>query len=94
MTLFLPQDRPEHIDTPNDPAVIYAFVVDHIRDMDTVPAICRVEDSLHTRLRILREREQDPELIRQALVLCADRRRESVALGMPVARSAAANPPA
>jgi hypothetical protein len=82
MTLILP-DAP---DSPSNPAVIYAFVADHVRDLTTVAAIASVEDRLHDRLRILREREQSCDLIRDALVLCADRRREidaaSVAAGM------------
>lgn len=73
--------EPAHIDAPNSPAVIYAFVVDHVRDLWTIADISRVEDNLHNRLRLLREREQDPSLIRDALVLCADRRREITAPG-------------
>lgn len=77
MTLILP-DAP---DSPSNPAMIYAFVADHVRDLDTIGAIARVEDRLHDRLRILREREQPCDLIRDALVLCADRRRELTAEG-------------
>ena len=82
MTLILP-DAP---DSPSNPAVIYAFVADHVRDLATIREVANVEDRLHDRLRILREREQPADLIRDALVLCANRRREidaaSVAAGM------------
>lgn len=77
MSLGLPVEAP---DSPSNPLVIYAFVQDHVQDID-LAGLARVEDRLHDRLRILREREQDPELIRQALVLCANRRREITAEG-------------
>lgn len=77
MTLILPEARD---DAPSSPDMIYAFVADHVGDLHTIAAISRVEDSLHTRLRILREREQPCDRIRDALVLCADRRRELSAI--------------
>ena len=73
MTLIIP---PDHIDTPNAPAVILSFVTDHVRDLHTIEAVARVEDRLHDRLRILREREQPCDPIRDALALCAERRAE------------------
>lgn len=76
MTLILP----ERDDAPSSPEMIHAFVADHVRDLHTIAAISRVEDRLHDRLRILREREQPCDRIRDALVLCADRRRELSAI--------------
>lgn len=72
MTLILP----EQPDSPSNPAVIFAFVADHVRDITTAAELARVEDRLHDRLRILREREQPADLIRDALALCAARRIE------------------
>lgn len=76
MTLILPPDS----DAPSNPATILAFVRDNIGHAD-IRGVCRVEDSLHDRLRILREREQPADLIRDALVLCAERRKELTAEG-------------
>lgn len=86
MTLILP-DAP---DSPSNPTMIYAFVADHVRDLATIRDVAAVEDRLHDRLRILREREQSCDLIRDALVLCADRRREIDAAS--VAAGTAASP--
>lgn len=72
MSLILPEARD---DAPSSPEFILAFVRDHIPHAD-IAGICRVEGRLHDRLRILREREQPCDLIRDALVLCANRRRE------------------
>lgn len=71
MTLILPPDS----DAPSNPAIILAFVRDNIGHAD-IRGVCHVEDSLHDRLRILRERERPADLIRAALVLCAERRAE------------------
>lgn len=76
--------------SPSHPAVILSFVRDHIGGAD-LRRVCQVEDRLHDRLRILREREQPCEPIRQALVLCADRRREIDAASVS-ARSALSGP--
>lgn len=75
MTLLLPID-----DIPSSPQVILAFVAEQLPHADAA-AIARVEDRLHDRLRILREREQPCDPIRDALALCALRRQELAADG-------------
>lgn len=63
-----------------DPAAILAFVTDNIAHAG-MATLLKVEDRLHTRLRILRERELPADEIREALALCAVRRTEIAALG-------------
>jgi hypothetical protein len=63
-----------------DPAAILAFVADNIGHAG-MPTLLKVEDRLHTRLRILRERQLPADEIREALALCAARRTELAAYG-------------
>lgn len=71
---------PEPDRAPNDPGMILAFVRDNIPHAGLL-TITKVEDRLHDRLRILREREQPCDEIREALALCAARRTELAAEG-------------
>jgi hypothetical protein len=64
----------------SDPSLILAFVADNIPHAG-LATVLRVEDRLHDRLRILREREQPCDEIRDALALCAARRAELAAAG-------------
>lgn len=73
MTLILPE--PDRDPPPSDPALILAFVADNIA-FAGMATVLRTEDRLHDRLRILREREMPADDIREALRLCAARRRE------------------
>lgn len=78
MTLILPE--PDRDPPAADPAAILAFVADNIAHAG-MPTLAKVEDRLHNRLRILREREQPCDEIREALALCAARRTELAADG-------------
>ena len=85
MTLILPE--PERQPGMSDPALILAFVRDNIPHAgpDTV---ARTIDRLHDRLRILREREQPADPIREALSLCEARRVELLADGLQAGTAA------
>ncbi len=76
--LILPE--PDRDPPPSDPALILAFVRDNIPHAG-MATVLRTEDRLHNRLRILREREQSCDEIRDALALCAERRTELAADG-------------
>jgi hypothetical protein len=77
--LILPEpDRQPGI---SDPALILAFVKDNIPHAD-LATVARTIDRLHDRLRILREREQPADPIREALALCEARRVELLADGL------------
>lgn len=66
--------------SPSNPVSILEFVRDNVGHANLIQ-LALVEDRLYNRLRILREREQSCDLIREALVLCADRRREITVSG-------------
>lgn len=69
---------------PSDTTSTPRMQLDFTRDMighASLADIARVEDRLHDRLRILREREQPCDEIREALALCAARRTELAAEG-------------
>lgn len=81
MSLGLPA-QPEH------PGMILAAVQDTIDRADPV-LIRRIEERLHDRLRILRERELPADEIREALALCHARRTQ---LSAPSAQPLPADP--
>ena len=76
--LILPDQRDQ---APTNPELILAFVRDNIPHAGPA-TVARTIDRLHERLRILREREQPCDLIRDALALCEARRVELEADGL------------
>lgn len=68
MSLGLPEQ-------PHHPGMILAAVQDTVGHAD-LALVASIEERLHNRLRILREREQPADEIREALALCAERRAE------------------
>lgn len=71
---------PDAEQAPSSPEMILAFVRDNIATTGT-DRLTLIESRLHDRLRILREREQPADLIREALALCAERRTELASNG-------------